>query len=145
MIYFISDFREKKVKVMHEMALMGDILQLVQEDAANKNIDKIELVELIVGEISNAMPDALSMAFDIFREQNPNAFSKNAKLIIHIEQATAECVLCGEQYRPEQKIALCPNCQVPSGKIVTGETFQVLSYEGSFKNESHVKNRCINK
>jgi hydrogenase nickel incorporation protein HypA/HybF len=116
---------------MHEMALMGDILLLVQEDAGLKEINRIEKVELIVGEISNAMPDALRMAFDIFRDHNSGIFSENAILVIHVEEAMAECVLCGEQYRPTQKIALCPRCKIPSGKISAGETFQVLSYEGS--------------
>jgi hydrogenase nickel incorporation protein HypA/HybF len=116
---------------MHEMALMGDILQLVQEDAVAKGINKIDRVELIVGEISNAMPDALRMAFDIFRDQNLHLFNKDANLMIHLEKAKAECVICGEQYRPDQKIALCPSCKIPSGKVLSGETFQVLSYEGS--------------
>jgi hydrogenase nickel incorporation protein HypA/HybF len=120
-----------QVIFMHEMSLMGDILQLVQEDAAQHGIDKIKKVELIVGEISNALPDALQMAFAIFREQNLHFFSDDAKLIIHIEQAKAECVICGTEYHPTQKIALCPNCQIPSGKVLAGETFQVLSYEGS--------------
>lgn len=120
-----------KVNTMHEMSLMGDILQLVQEDAIEKRINNISKVELIVGEISNAMPDALRMAFDIFRDQNLHLFHKEAQLIIQLEEAKAECVICGVQYRPTQKIALCPNCQIPSGKILTGETFQVLSYEGS--------------
>ncbi|XJZ25870.1 hydrogenase maturation nickel metallochaperone HypA [Bacillota bacterium Lsc_1132] len=116
---------------MHEMSLMGDILQVVQEDAAEKGIETINRVELIVGEISNALPDALQMAFEIFRDQNPHLFTETAQLIIHSEEASAMCVICGETYRPSQKIALCPNCQIPSGKIITGETFQILSYEGS--------------
>ncbi len=116
---------------MHEMSLMGDILQLVQEDAAERGIEKIKKVELIVGEISNALPDALKMAFDIFRDQNLHLFTDNAQLIIHIEEAKAECIICGSEYHPSQKIALCPNCNIPSGKILSGETFQVLSYEGS--------------
>lgn len=116
---------------MHEMSLMGDILQLVHEDAASKGIERIEKVEIIVGEISNAMPDALWMAFAIFREQNPDLFSEAAELVIHLEEAKAECVLCGSQYKPDQKIALCPSCLIPSGKVISGETFQVLSYEGS--------------
>jgi hydrogenase nickel incorporation protein HypA/HybF len=116
---------------MHEMSLMGDILQLIQEDASERGFCKIEKVELIVGEIANAMPDALQMAFAIFREQNPHLFTAGAELIIHLEEARAHCVLCGKEYRPEQKIALCPSCHVPSGKVLSGETFQVLSYEGS--------------
>jgi len=116
---------------MHEMSLMGDILQLVQDDAAVNGIRKIEKVELIVGEIANAMPDALRMAFAIFREQNLHLFTETAVLVIHLEEARAKCVLCGEEYKPDQKLALCPSCHVPSGKVLTGETFQVLSYEGS--------------
>jgi hydrogenase nickel incorporation protein HypA/HybF len=116
---------------MHEMSLMGDILQLVHEDAAARGVEKIEKIELIVGEISNAMPEALQMAFDIFRDQNLHLFTVNAQLIIHLEEAKALCVLCGIEYLPDQKIALCPSCKVPSGKVLKGETFQVLSYEGS--------------
>lgn len=116
---------------MHEMALMGDILQLVHEDAASRGIEKIEKIELIVGEISNAMPDSLRMAFDIYRDQNLHLFTAGAELVIHIEEAKASCVLCGSEYRPDMKIALCPSCHIPSGKVMAGETFQVLSYEGS--------------
>ncbi|WP_379969482.1 hydrogenase maturation nickel metallochaperone HypA [Ectobacillus sp. sgz5001026] len=116
---------------MHEMALMGDILQIVEQDAAKRGVVQVKQVELIVGEISNAMPDALRMAFDIFRDQNLHLFSENAQLIIHKEEAKAECVLCGHSYHPTQKIAVCPNCNIPSGKIISGETFQILSYEGS--------------
>lgn len=116
---------------MHEISLMGDIIQLVQEDAAVNGLGKIEKIELIVGEIANAMPDALKMAFDIFRDQNPHIFAQTAELVIHLEEAKAKCVLCDLEYRPEQKIALCPSCNIPSGKVLAGETFQVLSYEGS--------------
>ncbi|SFC75602.1 Hydrogenase-3 nickel incorporation protein HypA [Bacillus sp. 491mf] len=116
---------------MHEMSLMGDILQLVQEDAAKRNVVQIKKIELIVGEISNAMPTALQMAFEIFRDQNLHLFSGAAQLIIHTEEAKAECVICGLTYHPTQKIALCPNCNIPSGKILAGETFQILSYEGN--------------
>ncbi len=126
------------------MALMGDILELIQADALAKGMQQIEKVELIVGEVANAMPDALQMAFAIYRDQNPLFLHKNAQLVIHSEEAKAVCVLCGIEYRPQQKIALCPECQIPSGKLVSGETLQVLSYEGSFTNESNIENRRPN-
>lgn len=115
---------------MHEMSLMGEILHIIQKDAKAKDIKKIDRVELIVGEISNVMPDALIMAFEIYKEQNPHFINKEATLIIQSEEAHAECILCGKSYRPDQKIALCPDCKMPSGKVTSGETFQVLTYEG---------------
>lgn len=116
--------------MMHEMALMGDILQIVQDDAAGQGIDIIEKVELTVGEISNAMPDALMMAFDVYKGQFSSLFDEAATLIIHIEKAEAECIFCSRKYVPDNRLSVCPVCDLPSGKIISGESFQVLSYEG---------------
>lgn len=115
---------------MHEMALMGEILRVIETSSKEKGIGKIEKVELIVGEVSNVMPDALTMAFDIFKEQNPHFICQEAQLVMHIEEAQAECVLCNNKYKPDQRIAICPDCQFPSGKITAGERFEILSYEG---------------
>jgi hydrogenase nickel incorporation protein HypA/HybF len=115
---------------MHEMSLMGEVLNIILEDANKKGITVLDRIELVVGEISNVMPDALEMAFEIFKEQNPNVIDSKAVLKIHREKAMAECVICGTVYHPEQRIAQCPNCLMPSGKVTSGETFQVLSYEG---------------
>lgn len=115
---------------MHEIALMGEILQLVQDDAANRGISKIESIELLVGQLSNAMPEALMMAFDIYKHQNRDAIAEYATVSIEIELAEAECVVCRKTYAPEERITFCPDCNLPSGKIISGETLQVLSYQG---------------
>lgn len=115
---------------MHEMALMGDILNIIIEDAEKKGIKQFNKIELMVGELSNAMPDALRMAFAIYKEQNPHLFSEEASLHIQYEEALSECVFCHTRYKPDLKISICPSCNMPSGKLVSGETFQVLSYEG---------------
>lgn len=116
---------------MHEMALMGEILQMIEKDSKEKGIQTIEKVELVVGEISNVMPEALTMAFAIFKEQNPQFIMGEAELVIHMEEARASCVLCGKEYKPDKRIAFCSVCQFPSGKITSGESFEILSYEGS--------------
>ncbi len=116
---------------MHEMALMSEIIHIIKEDAASKRIIKIDMIELLVGEISNAMPEALIMAFDVYKEQNAHFFKKNARIVIQIEQAVAECIQCSKSYVPDNRISFCPVCGLPSGKIISGESFQILSYEGS--------------
>lgn len=118
---------------MHEMALMGDILNIIQEDAETRGINQLEKIELTVGELSNAMPDALQMAFAIYKEQNPHLIASEATLLIHMEEAKAECIFCNCHYTPTNRISICPSCNMPSGKLISGETFQVLSYEGSHK------------
>lgn len=113
------------------MALMGDILQLVERDAASREINQIEKIELVVGDLSNALPDALEMAFTVFRARGIGRLSSNAQLIILKEHAKAKCTVCAHEYEPEARLTICPECQLPSGRLIAGETFKVQSYEGS--------------
>lgn len=115
---------------MHELALMGDILNLIGEDAKKQKIAKVNKVELIVGDLSNALPDALEMAFDMHKNQGIDFLDKDAKLIIIHEKAKAKCVLCEHEYEPDYHISVCPKCNMPSGKLIEGETFKINSYDG---------------
>lgn len=116
---------------MHEMALMGDILQLVEDDARSRNLKRIDKIELVVGDLSNAMPDALEMAFDVFRARGLAMLTGESHLVILKEIAKAECSVCGYQYIPDTRLSICPECALPSGRLIAGETFKVQSYEGS--------------
>lgn len=115
---------------MHEMALMADILQLVRQDAEKRNLSVVERIELVVGDLSNALPDALSMAFDIYKRQGEGMLDPEAELVIVREEAKARCNICGKEYVPERLIAFCPHCKMPGGTVISGETFRVRSYEG---------------
>ncbi|AST07313.1 Rieske (2Fe-2S) iron-sulfur domain-containing protein [Anoxybacillus flavithermus NBRC 109594] len=115
---------------MHEMALMEEIVQLIEQDARIKKVKYVKKVELIVGTLSNALPDALQFAFDVYKVQENNCLTTDAELIIHVEKAKAICTICGQQYEPVTKIAQCPTCLLPSGRMVAGETFRILAYEG---------------
>lgn len=116
---------------MHEMALMGDILTLIEQDANKHEIEKVEEIELIVGELCNAMPEALEMAFDLYKSSDIAFLEKDAKLILLREEAKARCTICETEYHPEQRIALCPICKFPSGEVISGETFKINAYKGS--------------
>lgn len=116
---------------MHELSLMGDILHLVQADAADRGLRRIGRIKLLVGSLSNAMPDALHMAFLMYMADKSTLLDESAELVIEVEEARAVCVLCGLEYVPERAVALCPDCRFPGGKLTAGDAFRVLSYEGS--------------
>ncbi len=122
---------------MHEVALMGDILGLIQADIEKKSINIVDSIELLVGELSNAMPEALDMAFSIWKaRQEVDFLTEKTVLTIIRQKALAECVICNLQYEPTRNILVCPECKFPSGKLITGEELQVLSYEGRELDES---------
>ncbi|NOU93247.1 hydrogenase maturation nickel metallochaperone HypA [Paenibacillus sp. LMG 31456] len=116
---------------MHELALMGDILNIVENDARQRNFQAISNISLVVGRFSNAMPEALAMAFDMFKAQRNTLLSEEAELTIIVEEASAMCPFCEMTYEPTQRIAVCPHCSMPGGQLKTGQTFQVQSYDGS--------------
>lgn len=115
---------------MHEMALMGDILKIVGTSAEKQKIHKVRKVHLIVGDLSNALPDALELAFDIYKRQGVSFLDEQSELVIKREAAKAVCAICETEYIPDQRIAVCPECHIPTGKLISGETFKVDSYEG---------------
>ncbi|MFX3616774.1 MAG: hydrogenase maturation nickel metallochaperone HypA [Sporolactobacillus sp.] len=117
---------------MHEMGLMEDALEMVANDAKKQGIHSIEKISLVVGDLSNVLPDALRFAFEAFREsrQIPQ-LSADAVLDIIPEKGLAHCLACDKMYEPTQFIATCPECGMPFGVLLAGETFKIKSYEGS--------------
>ncbi|MBM7663293.1 hydrogenase nickel incorporation protein HypA/HybF [Bacillus mesophilus] len=115
---------------MHEMSLMSEIIQLVSEDATARGFKKVNKIEVIVGELSNVLPDALELAFMYFQKQQCSVIDEDTKLHIIREVAKARCQTCKCEFYPDYKIALCPECELPSSLLISGETFRVESYEG---------------
>ncbi|MCT8139180.1 hydrogenase maturation nickel metallochaperone HypA [Anaerobacillus sp. CMMVII] len=115
---------------MHEMSLMSEILNIVSEDAKQRRFTKVERIDVIVGDLSNVLPDALEMAFFYMQKQGMCLIDDQTELRIIREVAKANCQTCQLEFVPDYRIALCPICQLPNGVLVSGETFKVESYEG---------------
>lgn len=121
---------------MHEMSLMSEIIKLVSNDARSNGIGKVDRIDVIVGDLSNILPEALELAFFHFRKQGFSFLDENTELHIIREVAKAKCQTCLFEFEPDYKIALCPKCGLPNCLLVSGETFRVESYEGSDVHES---------
>lgn len=116
---------------MHEMSLMAEIIKIVSEDARLHGFNKVDKIDVIVGDLSNVLPDALELAFLHFRKQGLGILDENAKLHFIREVAKAKCQTCLLEFTPDYRIAICPKCGLANCILVSGETFRVESYEGS--------------
>src|SRR5690554_4062954 len=104
---------------MHEVALMEDIITTIDKDVKARKLDYVENIELIVGDLSSAMPEALQMAFDMIKAEGRfPCLLLDATLTIQREEAEAKCIVCGKTYQPDRKLAFCPDCNGPFGKMV---------------------------
>lgn len=115
---------------------MSEIIKIVTEDARLKDIKKVNRIELIVGDLSNVLPDALELAFLYFQKVGHGLIDENTELHIIREAAKAKCQTCLREFQPDFRIALCPQCGIVNCQLISGETFRVESYEGSEPNEN---------
>lgn len=120
----------KGVLKMHEMSLMSEIIRIVSEDARLHGFAKVDKIDVIVGDLSNVLPDALELAFFYFRKQGLGILDENTELNIIRESAKVKCLMCKFEFIPDYRLALCPECGLPNCVIISGETFRVESYEG---------------
>ena len=121
---------------MHEMSLMWEIIHLVSEDASLKGINHVSKIDVIVGDLSNVLPDALELAFLYFRNNHVSFIDVNTQLHIIREKAQSKCNSCQLEFEPDYQLAICPMCGLPNSMLISGETFRVESYEGSDKREN---------
>ncbi|WP_102260900.1 hydrogenase maturation nickel metallochaperone HypA/HybF [Mesobacillus jeotgali] len=122
---------------MHEMSLMSEIMEIVSEDAAARGFKMVRRMDVIVGDLSNVLPDALELAFLFFQRQEGTMIDVSSTLHIIREEAKAQCPACQCEFQPDYRIALCPECGVPGCLLVSGETFRVESYEGSYEDNEN--------
>ncbi|MDS9470953.1 hydrogenase maturation nickel metallochaperone HypA [Sporosarcina pasteurii] len=116
---------------MHEMSLMTEIIKIVSHDAQSHGFSKVDKIDVIVGDLSNVLPDALELAFFHFQRQGLGILDENTQLNLVREEAKAKCQTCLFEFVPDYRIALCPKCGLANCLLVSGETFRVESYEGS--------------
>ncbi len=112
------------------MSLMLEIIKIVSEDARSHGFSKVDKIDVIVGDLSNVLPDALELAFFYFQKQGLGIPDENTELEIIREAAKAQCQTCLFEFIPDYRLAMCPKCGLPNGLLISGETFRVQSYEG---------------
>lgn len=111
---------------MHEASLMQNLITIAEKTVREHNVKLVNSITLSVGKLSNAMPDALSFAFDAMTQSGP---LKGAQLIIKEEPVKVRCENCGAQYEPERFPFICPVCKGVYYTIIQGEDIYIQSLE----------------
>ncbi|MCL6521541.1 MAG: hydrogenase maturation nickel metallochaperone HypA [Firmicutes bacterium] len=114
---------------MHEFGIMESVVEVVRQEAAKAGLRRVERVEMVVGERTAVLPDALEFAWEALRVGEP--FAPGARLEVEWREARARCPACGREYHPEEGFLLvCPACGALGGELLAGEELLVASIEG---------------
>lgn len=111
---------------MHELPIVEDLLQVVGEEAKERNLGKIKKIHLVIGELSSVIDESVQMYFDLLSE---GTACEGAELSFEHVPAMLRCVDCGREFE-HRKSFNCPGCGGESRLIKgTGQEFYIRSIE----------------
>ena len=113
---------------MHELSIMGNILDIVLEYAGRYNAHKVTKINLTVGELSDLIPEWMQTYFDFVSK---DTIADKAELVIDKVPAIIKCLSCSHEYAMNRDNwqFMCPKCDSAEIEILSGKEFTVKSIE----------------
>lgn len=111
---------------MHEMALCGGVIDIIEAEARRQSFAKVTTVWLEIGALSQVEPDAMRFCFDVVAARSVAA---DAKLEIIRSPGTAWCMNCVKTVNVERRYDACPCCGGYQLQITGGDQMQVKELE----------------
>ncbi len=111
---------------MHEMALMVGVFEIIKQHTAGLTGKKVTRVTLVVGEMTNAVPEALELAFEVYAS---GTIAQEAELDIKEVPLKVRCQSCGWAGTTEKYVFVCPQCSSLGLEIIAGRELYVESLE----------------
>jgi hydrogenase nickel incorporation protein HypA/HybF len=111
---------------MHELAIAQAILDEAQQQAEAHRAHRVLAIRLQVGELSTAMPEALTFSFEVISK---DTCAQDAKLDITRVPWRIRCSSCRKEYRVRDRLPLCPECNSAGGETVSGKELMIMEME----------------
>jgi hydrogenase nickel incorporation protein HypA/HybF len=112
---------------MHELGLMQNIVDTVQEYAQKNNLSKVVKVRLEVGKLSGVVPEALEFCFEVCVKQT---VLEGAVLEIERVAAMGKCKACEDSFDLVDENFTCPKCGGGDWELISGREFIIKELEG---------------
>lgn len=112
---------------LHELGIMTSVLDAVKASAREAGATSVLKVSMSVGEMTEAIGDALFFAFEALTESDP--LMQGAKLSIVTVKPKSHCLECGAEYEHDRFHMLCPECGSFATELLAGRELQIDSIE----------------
>jgi len=111
---------------MHELGLMQNIVDTVQDYARKNNVRKVVKVMLEVGQVSGVVPESLEFCFEVCTRQT---VLEDAVLEIERIAAVGKCKTCGEGFDLLTHSFSCPKCGGTDWEMISGRELIIKGME----------------
>lgn len=102
---------------MHELSIVANLFEIMEEKAQEKGAKKILSVKLQVGKLSGVVPEFLITAFDVYKK---DTIAKDAALEIEDVPLKIQCLTCKKTMTLDDFVFVCRRCGSQDLKTVTG-------------------------
>ena len=119
--------------IMHELGMVTGVVESVRQAAEANHADKVLKVSLSVGEMTEAIEDALTFAYEAITDGDP-LFS-GSKLDITMVPPKSRCVECGHKFTHDRFHVMCPECG-GFADLIEGKELRIDSIEVDIPDEN---------
>jgi hydrogenase nickel incorporation protein HypA/HybF len=109
---------------MHELSIATSIIEIAEDFAREKHVEKIRKIEVEVGKLSGVVCDNLIFALDIAVK---DTVLDGAEIIIDETEGRSVCNPCGTEFVNNDWYTPCPGCQSLDFEITAGKELRVRS------------------
>ena len=114
---------------MHELGIMTGVLEAVRRAAEDAGATRVTRIDLKVGEMTEAIRDALDFAFEALQELPENELMAEAGLVITMVEPKSQCLECGNVYTHDRFHMTCPECGSGITELLEGRELEISSIE----------------
>lgn len=111
---------------MHELSLINNLFDILEEQAKENNAGRITFVRLKVGVLSGAVPELLETAFQLYKK---DTIVSDAQLEIEKVPLRLRCRRCKQEMLREDFIFACSNCHSTDLETLDGTDIWVEKVE----------------
>ena len=109
---------------MHELSLVGAVVESLEEMAMEKGWKKVTKVTLRIGRMRQVIPEVMIFSFSVVTE---GTIMEGSSLEILEVPVTSRCSFCGEEW--EGLSFQCPRCGSDQVETVSGMEMDLESVE----------------
>lgn len=102
---------------MHELSIIANLFEILEEKAKENKAKKITLVKLQVGALSGVVPEFLKTAFDIYKK---DTLADEAELEIEKVPLKIQCQKCRREAIKDDFVFICDKCGSRELKTLSG-------------------------
>ncbi len=92
---------------MHEMSLAENVLQIIEDAAAEQNFSRVKTVRLEIGQLAGVEAEAMKFCFEAVTR---DSIAQGAKLEIIETPGLAHCTHCAMTVHVRTLYDACPQC-----------------------------------